>query len=407
MKNILVIGGGFAGLWSAASAARNLHLVGASATITLINIDPYHSIRVRNYENDLDATRVPLASVLDPIGVNLVVGKAIGVDTIAKEVTVDSSGFIQKLNYDKLIVASGSQLVRPRTPGVAKYTFDIDTYSSAVRLQKHIAQLAQTKVTAGQYTAVVVGAGATGVELACELPNRLRETAAASGDANAKDKIRVILADRGVHICGQLGGASKVIQKACAELGIELVSDVKIASVDERGITLEDGARVEALTVVWCAGMKAADLTNFVPGGRDASGRLHVDSYMRVKGVEDVYAAGDAAHCSIDGEHPSVMSCQHARPMGRFAGHNAVSELFEVDMLPLNIEWYTNIIDLGPWGAVYCEGWDRVVVAQGAQAKRTKAIINRDRIYPPTNGDRAEIHAAAAPEIQAPPVVDR
>ena len=69
--------------------------------------------------------------------------------------------------------------------------------------------------------------------------------------------------------------------------------------------------------------------------------------------------------------------------MGRFAGYNVVCDLLGEPTLPLAIDWYTTIVDLGPWGAVYTEGWDRRVVAQRAAAKRTKETINRQRIYPP------------------------
>ena len=72
-------------------------------------------------------------------------------------------------------------------------------------------------------------------------------------------------------------------------------------------------------------------------------------------------------------------------------------------MLPLNIDWYTTILDLGAWGAVYTEGWDRRVVARQAEAKRTKETINRLRIYPPLSQDRQEIFAAASPVVHAPP----
>ena len=89
--------------------------------------------------------------------------------------------------------------------------------------------------------------------------------------------------------------------------------------------------------------------------------------------------------------------------MGRFAGHNVVCDLLGLPMLPLKIDWYTTILDLGPWGAVCTAGWDRHVVTTGAEAKRTKELINRQRIYPPRSGNRREILDASAPVIQAPP----
>jgi NADH:quinone reductase (non-electrogenic) len=110
--------------------------------------------------------------------------------------------------------------------------------------------------------------------------------------------------------------------------------------------------------------------------------------------VPGVFAAGDVAAAKMDD--------QHARPMGRYAGYNVVSYLLGEPMLRLRIPWYVTVLDLGP-GAVYTEGWDRQVVARGAQAKAAKRVINTERIYPPLDGDRAEIVAVAAPELQARP----
>jgi NADH:ubiquinone reductase (H+-translocating) len=72
-------------------------------------------------------------------------------------------------------------------------------------------------------------------------------------------------------------------------------------------------------------------------------------------------------------------------------------------MIPLNIDWYVTVLDLGAWGALYTEGWDRKVRTTGATAKVTKQTINRERIYPPRSGSRADLFAAAAPSVQAPP----
>jgi NADH:ubiquinone reductase (H+-translocating) len=101
-----------------------------------------------------------------------------------------------------------------------------------------------------------------------------------------------------------------------------------------------------------------------------------------------------------------VMSCQHSRPMGRYAGHNAAADLLGKPLLPLHIGWYTTILDLGPWGAVYTNGWDRHVIATGPAAKVTKQTINCQRIYPPRTKKREDILAAAAPVVQAPPEID-
>jgi NADH dehydrogenase len=89
--------------------------------------------------------------------------------------------------------------------------------------------------------------------------------------------------------------------------------------------------------------------------------------------------------------------------MGRFAGHNVVCDLLGHRMLPLQIDWYVTVLDLGPWGALYTHGWDRRVVAVGSLAKQTKEMINCVRIYPPLTSKPQQILDAASPTVQSPP----
>ncbi|WP_428484235.1 hypothetical protein [Rhodopila sp.] len=81
-----------------------------------------------------------------------------------------------------------------------------------------------------------------------------------------------------------------------------------------------------------------------------------------------------------------------------------VCDLFGEPMLPLAIDWYATILDLGPWGAIYIEDWDRRVVAKKVAAKRVKQTINRQRIDPPLSRHRRDTLAAAAPTVRTPPV---
>jgi NADH dehydrogenase len=178
---------------------------------------------------------------------------------------------------------------------------------------------------------------------------------------------------------------------------------VQVAAIDQRSVALSSGDVLTAATVVWCAGMRASPRTADFGVERDRLGRLPVDDYLRVSGVPAVFAAGDAAVAKMDDEHMSVMSCQHGRPMGRWAGYNVVSDLLGKKMKPLRIPWYVTVLDLGPAGAVYTEGWDRHVVACGEEAKDTKQTINTLRIYPPLNRDRDALLAAAAADLQAAP----
>jgi NADH:ubiquinone reductase (H+-translocating) len=407
-QKVLVLGGGFAGLWSAVGAARKLDELGqgpSEVAVTLVNRDPFHSIRVRNYESDLTSVRVPLDDVLGPIGVLRVEGRVTGIDLSGQFVNVTNGGNEQTLPYDRLVFALGSQLVRPNIPGVAQNAFDVDTYDGAVRLNTHLEALTGRPESPGRFTVVVVGAGLTGIEVAAEMPARLRIVAER---ARRTGPVRVILADHQPRIGSDMGESARpVIEEALATLGVESRSGVDVTSVTPSGIMLRSGEEIAAATVVWCAGMRANPLTQQFPAAIDRFGRIPVDEFMRVKGATSALAAGDSAWNMMDDHHSSVMSCQHSRPMGRFAGHNVVADLFGLPMLPLRIESYVTILDLGAWGAVYTEGWDRHVVTRGEAAKRTKQMINCQRIYPPLTGNRAEILAAANPVVQQPPEVHR
>ncbi len=406
-KQILVLGGGFAGLWSAIGAARKLAEEAAESQVEIALVDrtTYHNIRVRNYEADLSDVCVPLADVLTPIGVRVLNGTVTDIDAANRRVAVQADDEIRALAYDRLVVALGSELVRPPVPGLAEHAFDVDTYAAAARLAAHIEGLAHGPATPGQFTAVVIGAGLTGIEVATELPERLRRVRARAGTAAP---VRLVLVDRQPHVGSDMGESARpVIEAALHNLGIEQRVSAEVRRIGPSGVTLGSGETIAAATVIWCGGMRASPLCGKLAGPRDRFGRLEVDAFMRVKGAADVFAAGDVACAPIDGSHASVMSCQHGRPMGRYAGHNAAADLLGKPLLPLHIAWYTTILDLGPQGAVYTHGWDRQVIASGATAKATKQTINRLRIYPPRSKNRDEILAAAAPVVQAPPEVNR
>jgi NADH:ubiquinone reductase (H+-translocating) len=407
MQRILVLGAGFAGLWSAVAAARRLDELGTGpgdVEVLVVNRTPCHSIRVRNYEADLDETRVSLADVLDPIRVKHIVAEVADVNVSERKVACTMDGASQALAYDRLVFALGSRLARRAIPGLETHGFNVDTFEAATRLNDHIGSLPSGPVSTGQYNVVVVGAGLTGIEVATEMFNKLRSTIAKAPASGLAESPRVILADHQAWIGSDMGESARpVIAEALQKLGVETRPGISVTSIDAQGATLATGERIAAATVVWCAGMQADPLTARFPAERDRLGRLPVDAHLKIEGMPAEFAAGDVAWLPIDGTHASVMSCQHARPMGRFAGYNVVGDLLGEPMLPLHIDWYVTCLDLGPWGAVYTQGRDRQVAAKGAPAKRTKEIINRQRIYPPRSRNRREILDAAAPVVQTPP----
>lgn len=395
-KKILIVGAGFAGVWGALAAARLLDQqgkTGADVEITLVSPKPALDIRPRLYEPSPEAMSAPLLPLLDAIGVRFVEGSVTAIRTGAREVDVLApEGGTRTLPYDRLLLTSGSKLFRPPVPGLEEHAFSVDQVEDAVELDKHLASLAALPDTPARNTVVVVGGGFTGLELATELPQRLR--AVLGADA----KIAVFLVDRAAEVGAGLGANPRpVIADALGSLGVKPRGGAGVAAIDAAGVVTATGERIDAGTVVWTGGMRASSLTAQISSSLDPLGRVEVGPDLRVVGADHVFAAGDVARaCTDDQGNYALMSCQHAITMGRFGGHNAVADLLGLPTLEYRQLFYATCLDLGEWGALYTEGWDRQIKLTGAAGKERKRMINTVWIYPPAP-NRAEALAAGDP----------
>jgi len=392
---LVIIGAGFAGMYSALSAARLRDIKGVSPNdleIMLVAPEPTLVVRPRLYEPKPETLTAPLQDVLKAIDVIYVQGSAEAIDTTRRSVAI-ANGAITTLDYDRLIVATGSRLFRPNIPGLAEHAFSVDQLDDAMALDRHLQGLARQPATKARNTVVVAGAGFTGIEAATEMPARLRAVLGSDAD------IRVVIVDRNKAVASDMGaGPRPLIEDALRKLGVESRLGVGVAELDKDGVTLSNGEHIESATVIWAAGMRAAPLTTQVPGARDNFGRLLVDRELHVAGVPNVFATGDAAKaaCDDDGNY-ALMSCQHATRMGAFAGHNAAAELLGEPTTPYHQKAYVTCLDLGTAGAIFTRGWDRKVEMVGTEAKKTKQEINTVWIYPP-KAVRAAALASADPQ---------
>ncbi len=173
--------------------------------------------------------------------------------------------------------------------------------------------------------------------------------AGTAGSAAPDTTPQVMLVDHNRNVGSDMGTSARpVIEGALTQLGVHTRLGVRVAAVGEDRVTLSTGEMLAASTVVWCAGMRANPMTADLGVERDRLGRVAVDDYLRVPGLAGVFAAGDVAAAQMDDTHISVLSCQHGRPMGRYAGYNVVSDLFGEPMLPLRIPWYVTVWTLEP-----------------------------------------------------------
>lgn len=292
---IVVIGGGYAGSHAAVSARR------AGADVTIVDQDGLHGFLPRLAgvaAGRLRAgdARTPLGELLD---VEVRQGSARRLDTRERNVVLADGATVP---YDGLVVTVGSRTARSPVPGADEHAWSLHTPDDALELR-----VALRKASA----LVVVGGGATGVQLAAEV-------------AAARPELPVRLVEASSRLLpAEPKALGTQMRRLLDRVGVTLHLGVPVAAIDADGVDLADGDRLNGL-VVWAGGWEA-DACELVPGAETAGGRLVVRRDLTVPGYDRVLAAGDiAAHQDLIGR-PLAMSAQIAVQAGASAGAGAVA----------------------------------------------------------------------------------
>lgn len=402
MQNLVIIGGGFAGMWAALVAAREAAVAHSALAITVIAPDDHLTVRPRLYEPFTPAMRAPLAPVFAPLDIKLIRAHATAIDSAARTVkTEDANGAQQSLPYDRLVLAAGSVQRPLQVPGAADHALNVDTYGGAAALSAHLDRVLAAPERDGRLTFVVIGGGFSGVELAAEMRNHLRQ----KGHEAAAKAARVLLIEREAVVGPDLGPQPRPhIEQALTVSGVETRLGTSVSAIEADAVTLSNGERIPCATVVITTGLGAHPLSATVGREHDALGRVVVDTALHVLGSDGVFAAGDAARAQVDEQHVALMSCQHAAPMGKHAGYNAARELLGLAVREYRQPDYVTCLDLGDFGAVLTAGWERNITQVGPAVKALKKTINTQWIYPPS-GDREALLNAADIDAPWPPAV--
>ncbi|MDO7389207.1 FAD-dependent oxidoreductase [Acinetobacter baumannii] len=395
-KRIIIAGSGFAGLWAALAAQRAIHLVSQEQNIEVMMVSPSPNvgIRPRLYEAVLENMNPDISELLSVVGVKFLAGWVNKIDVDQQTIEVATTdGNKQNLSYDRFVLATGSTTFMPPIPGLKEYGFSVNTLEDAEKLDHHLKNLATKPANAARNTVVVAGGGLTGLETVTEMPERLRSI------LDEMD-VRVVLVDSSTDIGAAMGDqAATVIREALNELGVEGKAGLRVTALDATGVTLSNGEKIETETVIWTAGMRANPLTSQIAGEKDNLGRLIGDVYLHAPEAKNIFVTGDTVKVPTDDlGNFNVMSCQHAMSLGRVAGYNAAAELVDLPLHPYSQPKYVTCVDLGPWGALYTEGWDRQVQFVREEAKKIKQEINTVWIYPPV-ADREAVFAIANPDF--------
>jgi NADH dehydrogenase len=378
---VVVVGSGFAGFWAAVAASR---VLAGAARVLMVAPRPVLVVRPRLYEPRPETLGVDLLPLLAQVGIEFVAAEASGIDLEASRLLLAEGS---ALPYARLVVATGSVMQRPAIAG-AHHAMSIDTQAEAVQVDGRLRTLAQA---ASEPRIAVIGAGFTGLELVLALRDRLDQHRAGAGE-----HARIVLIDRGAHPGQSLGSGPRAsIEAALTDAAIKLRMGASVEAITPDGVSLAGGRHIDADLVLLCTGMVAAGFTRHVPGERDAAGRVRVRPDLRAPAAPGIFVTGDAAAADTGDGHLALQSCQHALQMGRFAGENAAADLLGQPTSAYMQPRYVTCLDLGRSGAVFTEGWDRVLVEAGAAAGVRKRRINQVFIYPPAGADRDGLLAAS------------
>jgi NADH:ubiquinone reductase (H+-translocating) len=311
---VVIVGGGAAGVELATRLGRH-----GSCEVVLVDRDPSHFWKPRLHElaagllGDGEEA-VPFLAHGTTHGYRYEPGALRRVDTAAKRIDLADVHLpgtdelilpARSLSYDTLVLAFGSRVNDFGTPGVLEYCDMLDSPGQAVRLRKRILALALR--TAGdpayKIRIGIVGAGATGVELAAELHHAFNDMHRYGGLSPAS-KLDITLMDMAPRVLPAVDPRTSAwAQRILVRMGVNVRVGVGVKSVQEGSFTLNDGSHVPCEIQVWAAGVIGHDfVTGLGPFELSRDRRIIVDAHLAAKGVRDVYAIGDCAYAAFSPE---------------------------------------------------------------------------------------------------------
>lgn len=322
---VVIIGGGFAGL-NAAKALRK-----ADAEVVVIDRNNYHLFQPLLYQ--VATAGLSPGNIAHPI--RAILRKARNTRVILSRVTaVDRRRRIVVLEdgevaYDYCVVAAGmvnNYFGRDEwnrfAPGLKDIRDALDMRLRILSAFEAAERETHPEAIGRLLTFIVVGAGPTGVELAGAIREIAYEVMAKDFRRIDPRHARVILVEAGPRVLPSF--PEKLSDKALRALqaiDVDVRTGTMVSAIDERGAMLGD-AFVDAGTVLWTAGVKAASLTSTLGVETDRSGRVRVDRDLRIPGDERVFVVGDVARFEFDGKPPLPGMAPGAIQMGRHAAAN-------------------------------------------------------------------------------------
>ncbi len=313
---VVILGGGFGGLVAAQKLKR------APVEVTLIDRRNFHLFQPLLYQvatGSLSPGEIaaPLRGVLShQKNTWVLLGEAVDVDPEAKRVILrDGASF----EYDSLIVATGSQTSYYGNDSWREWAPSLKSVEEATAIRHKIlfafecAERAATPEEARAWlTFVIVGAGATGLELSGALAEIARETLRHDFRKINPREARIILMEGAPRVLGAFPeDLSAKAEKLVTRLGVEVLKGVMVTNIDAHGVAFKRGDAVESLaakTVLWAGGVTStpfgAKLAERTKAQTDRSGRIKVNRDLTVPNYPDIFIIGDLAHAADEEGKP-------------------------------------------------------------------------------------------------------
>lgn len=306
MTEIVILGGGFAGVFAAKELKK---LDSEQFRVTLVDKNSYHLFipslyEVATAEEPRSNICIPFHEIF-PHGVRFIKGEAQKINKDAKEIEFNGG---QVLKYDYLVIALGAESDYRNIPGLKENSIAFKSLEEAEKIRNIVAE--KYKEMTGQGKALMialVGGGATGVELSTELSKY---------EEKLGGNIEVSVFQGGSSLLkGVSPKVSEIAKDRLQKAGVNVHLNSRVKKVTDKFLELEDGRQHPYDVLIWTGGVRSSSVVLEDGFTLNSEKRIEVDEYLRVKGEENVFAAGDIADLA-----PRVAQVAHEQ--GTTAGKN-------------------------------------------------------------------------------------
>jgi NADH dehydrogenase len=324
LPQVVIVGAGFGGIEATKALAR------APVDVTLIDRTNHHCFQPLLYQ--VATAALSPAEVAWPIrhilrgqkNVTVLMAEVAGVDTALKRVELQDA---EPIDYDTLIVATGATHSYFGHDEWAPFAPGLKRIEDATRIRRHIllgfeqAELTHDEAERARLlTFVLVGGGATGVEMAGAIAEIARYTIARDFRRIDPRTSRIILLEAGPRILPALpDDLSDYAAKALTRMGVDVRTATRVIGCDARGVDIE-GGRIDAGTVIWAAGVVASPAAHWLNAEHDRAGRVVVSPDLSLPKWPDIFVIGDAAAVNDANGKPLPGVAPTAKQMGKYVG---------------------------------------------------------------------------------------